>query len=552
MISPGIFRIGLGRIARRGFYTALVAGVLNLSVGSLHASEEGMPPRVGDRIFEENFEAPGDRGPWSEHSDARLIQVPDRGTCLEITVPDARRAEGGMVRTEIDLTPFRGSELQFEALVKAKDVSKPPQPYNGVKFMFHYESPVEGPFWRNQGHHDGSFDWKRIAFAAPVAPDATTGWIYLGLQESSGTAWFDDITVTVSAIRPARPAPDPDAGSAFRGHDLERLRGVMSPADFKEEDFRVLGQEWNGNLIRWQMLTRWGAPYQDPMDYDLDLYDQWLQAELEELDHVVEACRKYGIYLVVDLHSPPGGRGTNGDLVMLFERPYLEKFISVWQQIAERYKGEAIIWGFDLVNEPMQSKPTPEGMPDYLEAQVMAAKAIREIDPERTIIFEANYSSSAEGFVFLEPVDMPRVVYQVHMYHPFLFTHQGVNLPHTPVEYPGEIDGVIYDKEALWRHLAPVREFQLAHNAHIYAGEFSAIRWAPGDSALRYIRDCIEIFEEYGWDWSYHSFREWHGWSVDHGGNKENLEPTSEPTDRKRLLLDWFSRNEKPRWHAEQ
>ena len=73
---------------------------------------------------------------------------------------------------------------------------------------------------------------------------------------------------------------------------------------------------------------------------------------------------------------------------------------------------------------------------------------------------------------------------------------------------------------------------------------FSAIRWAPG--AASYLRDCIDIFEEYGWDWTFHAYREWDGWSVEHGNDPQDHQPTREPTDRKKLLLDWFGRNVKP------
>ncbi|MDI9385891.1 MAG: cellulase (glycosyl hydrolase family 5), partial [Verrucomicrobiota bacterium] len=89
----------------------------------------------------------------------------------------------------------------------------------------------------------------------------------------------------------------------------------------------------------------------------------------------------------------------------------------------------------------------------------------------------------------------------------------------------------------------PVRVFQRAYNVHIYVGEFSAIRWAPG--AVDYLRDCIELFEEYDWDWSYHAYREWDGWSVEHGDDPEDRARTQEPSDRMRLLLEWFARNKK-------
>ncbi len=65
------------------------------------------------------------------------------------------------------------------------------------------------------------------------------------------------------------------------------------------------------------------------------------------------------------------------------------------------------------------------------------------------------------------------------------------------VEYPGELDGIFWDKEKLRIALQPVRDFQLKYNVHIIFGEFSAIRAAPNNSAYRYISDVIDIFEEY-------------------------------------------------------
>ena len=81
---------------------------------------------------------------------------------------------------------------------------------------------------------------------------------------------------------------------------------------------------------------------------------------------------------------------------------------------------------------------------------------------------------------------------------------------------------------------------------HLHAVEISAIRWAPDGGAERWLRDVIEIMEEHGWDWAYHAFREWDGWSVEHGPDRNDQQPTTSPTDRKRLLLDWFAKNAKP------
>ena len=57
-----------------------------------------------------------------------------------------------------------------------------------------------------------------------------------------------------------------------------------------------------------------------------------------------------------------------------------------------------------------------------------------------------------------------------------------------------------------------------------------------------YLRDCIAIFDEYGWDWTYHAFREWPGWSVEHEGDDIGHMAPSADNPRKRALLDGFAR----------
>ena len=503
-------------------------------------------PKPGDSAFRIDFDSAESRAAWSKLDCATWVELPGRGTCLKVEVAKAAPGESTMVSLPLDLSRFGNCQLRFRCLAKAEGVTKPSKSYLGVKYMYHSVSPTSGPQWVNENGVHGTFDWKEIGFVATIPPDASRSILQLGLQDCTGTVYFDDLSATVARVLPARPQPDPDAPPAFRGHSLPRLRGCMSPNQFRDEDLKVLGQEWNANLIRWQMVTNWGAGYKHDQDYDLAKYDAWLDAELDDLEKALEACRKYGILAVIDLHSPPGGRMPNRDLVLIHEPKYLDAFVAAWQKIARRFKGHPAVWGYDLVNEPVQNLPPPEGRPDYWQAQILVAQAVRAIDPDTPIIFEVDHWDGAEGFRYIEPAPIPRAIYQVHMYHPGQFTHQGVHGSPTGVVYPGMIGGTMADKEALRRHLSPVREFQLTYNVHIYVGEFSAIRWAPGDSAYQYLRDCIEIFEEYGWDWSYHAFREWDGWSLEHGPDPKDRNRARTPTDRLELMLGWFARNRKP------
>ncbi|MBI4979267.1 MAG: cellulase family glycosylhydrolase [Spirochaetes bacterium] len=510
---------------------------------SLYAADAGPAAAPGRKIFSMDFEKEADRDRWSKAPFASWVsEGKDGGMTLKVSVPASETPGHHKIMMPIDLTPYAGMKLLFKCRVKAENVTKPKQSYLGVKWMLFYKATA-GDVYMNENDVNGTFDWKDVSFTATIDDTIQSAELVLGLEMCTGDVWFDDLYISVIKDRPAAlPTPKANAGPAYRGHDLPRLRGVMSPGRFNEEDFKTLGNEWNANLIRWQMGANWGKT---GTDRDLDAYGAWLDGKLADVDKVLAAGSKYGVKVALDLHSPPGGRYPDKSMAMFYEKKYNDYFVALWEKIARRYKGHPALWAYDLINEPVNYKPSEEGM-DYYATQVRAAKAIRAIDPVTAIIFVSENWDSPAAFKQMVPPDIPNIIYQAHFYDPGQFTHQGVGGRATGVAYPGNIGGKNYDKEVLRGILKPLRDFQLAYNAHIYIGEFSAVRFAPG--AAKYLADCIDIFEGYGWDWSYHAFREWQGWSVEHANEPVdmNVHVPAATTDRKEVLLSWFAKNVKP------
>jgi hypothetical protein len=449
------------------------------------------------------------------------------------------------VRLELPLEKLRGARLQCRAMVKAENVTPPPKPWNGIKFMLHLSGPA-GQQWLQQNDVSGTFDWRRLLFNATVPADATNAELILGLEAVNGVAQFDDIKVSVLRGPRVRPAVPPK-GPVFTGHDEPRLRGAMIHPDISPESLLVLGQEWKGNLIRWQLI-RYGAAAKIKT---LAEYDSWLEGELRKLESALPHCEKYGLRVVLDLHSPPGGKPTvsgyaGSDGGLFTNRAAQDKFVEIWKRLARRFRDSPVIWGYDLANEPVEDE-VGEGCDDWQALAARTARAVREVDSRHAIIIEPTPWGGPESLPELEPLPVPGMVYSIHVYVPHEFTHQGVHNASTGLKYPGEIAGRQWDKDQLRRVLQPVRDWQRDYGVHIYIGEFSAIRWAPDESAYRYLKDCIELFEEYGWDWSYHAFREWNGWSVEHGTDRKNTLPSETQTSREKLLRSWFERNAKTR-----
>lgn len=514
-----------------------------VSLFSTIASAEDKPPLSrGHAIFETGFEGASALKGWS----GKTVLEPGYEGGHAMAVERVTNVGPGStsVVLQLPVEQLRGYQVRFSAKIKARDVSRKPNSWNGVKFMAPIQSP-SGKDWPAARLDAGTFDWQPAGFAVRVPEDAESMSLVLGLEAVTGKAWFDDIRVTIGKP-PIVHTPRPAAGPVYKGHNLPRLRGAMVRATIDEESLRVFGQEWNANVIRWQ-LTRSG---QIDDHLDLNAYDQWLQNSLRQLDAALPLCEKYGIMVVVDLHSPPGGRKTTSGYVgsdagLFSDATCQRKFVEVWQHIAKRYKNAKAVWGYDLANEPVEDA-LQDDLADWHELATRAARAIRTIDSERAIIVEPPCWGGPSGFKELLPLDVPNVVYSVHMYVPGSFTHQGVHSQGKPVSYPGECEGKYWDKAQLEAALKPVIDFQKAYNVHLYMGEFSAIRWAPDNSAYRYIRDVIEICEAHDWDWTYHAFREWDGWSVEHGPDRADRTPAKTPTDREQLLRSWFAKNRKP------
>ncbi|HZG56458.1 glycoside hydrolase family 5 protein [Paenibacillus sp.] len=138
------------------------------------------------------------------------------------------------------------------------------------------------------------------------------------------------------------------------------------------------------------------------------------------LDRVIAWCRTYKLYVILDLHGAPGGQtGTNID-DSEHDRPELfldeknkQLTIALWRLLAERYKDEWIVAGYDLLNEPL---------PDWFAAyndQVMPLyrdiiQAIREVDDRHMIILEGAHWAT-DWSIFTEKLD-ENVMLQFHKY----------------------------------------------------------------------------------------------------------------------------------------
>lgn len=461
----------------------------------------------------------------------------------------------------LDPQKYAGYMLSASIEIKGDNITPPVPDYLGSKFMMPYR--INGILtWLSgtDGLH-GTYDWQKFSLNVMVLPDMDQLSIQLGLQKSSGTILFRNLQVKLVPAGQAAEVPFalPDNFRCEYSSAIQNrppMRGVMGadPKLITLKDLQDLAK-LGANLLRWQFIN-----YRST---DLEFYRKELDESIDKLLAFAPELQKLGIMVVFDMHIPPGNRylepsvmGTAGSLAKLdgsvclrlyLEDVYQEAYVETWKHIATRLKDCPVIWGYDLLNEP--SAGGQKGKYNYLSSQYAAAKAIREIDPETPIVVEADEFASPGSFGYLLPIPVKNVYYQVHFYQPGEYTHQGVTKATLDLvragkglKYPGIVNDVMIDKERLRGALKPVVAFQKKYGAKIFCGEFSAIRWAPG--ADQWLEDVLAIFAEHDWSWTYHAFREWHGWSVEHDSNCDNEQPVDYVTKRKQLLLNEFKKNQ--------
>ncbi len=180
--------------------------------------------------------------------------------------------------------------------------------------------------------------------------------------------------------------------------------------------------EMGMNVIR---LPLWYRNFLKNEDGDWYL-DENGQKDFSELDGVVEMCRKYGLYLIIDMHGLPGyqndydhcgksksmalfNEGANGDR-------YRRAALELWVEIAKRYADEPTVAMYDLMNEPLGTNITVDSSKRqrFWDFSDELYRAIREVDSRHIICMEAIW----DPWAIASPgvYGWTNVVYQEHLY----------------------------------------------------------------------------------------------------------------------------------------
>ena len=141
------------------------------------------------------------------------------------------------------------------------------------------------------------------------------------------------------------------------------------------------------------------------------------------VDSVIKWCKAEGLYVILDMHDAPGGQtGDNIDdsygYPWLFESETSKQlFCEIWKKIADRYKNEPTVLGYDLLNEPIATYFTNKEEINKLLVPVYkrGVEAIRSVDPNHIILLGgAQWNSNFS--MFDEKAIDSNMLYTCHRY----------------------------------------------------------------------------------------------------------------------------------------
>lgn len=306
---------------------------------------------------------------------------------------------------------------------------------------------------------------------------------------------------------------------------------------FNEDDIAFL-KECGCTVVRLPLNYRHFEDDEKPFEYK--------ESGFKRLDKVLGWCEKYGIYAILDLHSVQGWQNNDWHCdndsyhTLFWNHPHFQhRFIALWEEFARRYKNNATVAGYDVMNEPICNAPLGRYSDKYIpnwelinKIYRQVVKAIRDIDPDHIIFLEGDcYSRLFDG---LDEPFADNLVYSSHNY-----TSAGFG----PGAYPGIIDGDYWDRQKQLDVFLSQEgtKFAKKYNVPLWVGEFGSVYNGPSsekEDRLRALDDQLDVFDNNNANWTTWTYKDVGvmGWVM--------LNPESDymqiisPVLRNKLLLD--------------
>ena len=311
---------------------------------------------------------------------------------------------------------------------------------------------------------------------------------------------------------------------------LENADGKFKDFMFGEKDVQILAENGFKSLRL-------------PIDLDLyatnrDAFVKGTDAELKfdddtlflVLDAFVEWTAKYNMSLVIDYHEYDNSYNATSAK----DTNYIKMMAECWKHVAAHYaESTREDLFFELLNEPDMSSGKVTSAQWTIAAQAMI-DAIRSVDTKHSILFGDAQWYSISLLVKRTPFTDDNIIYVIHTYEPFAFTHQGgswtdyatihdIPFPYDPAKWSTvsgdfgvnkstklNVKTAIKNyyktgsKEAILEQILKAKKWAATNNVPVIINEFGALNLrSSAESRINYLTAMREICDTLQIPWTH-------------------------------------------------
>jgi len=257
----------------------------------------------------------------------------------------------------------------------------------------------------------------------------------------------------------------------------------------KEEYFDLIKQA-GFNSVR--LPVRWSAHAMEQPPYTID------PNFMKRVDWAVNCALSRKLPIILNIH--------HYNETYIDPNGHKERYLALWKQIAEHFKGCPDILLFELMNEP-RNKLDEFVWNTYMKESLAL---VRQSNPDRTIVIGPSHDNIIP---YLKLLDIPKedrnIIVTIHYYFPLEFTHQGADwiTKGDPNKWMGtKWTGSEAEKKAVTDQFDIAAAWGKENNRPMNLGEFGSYKKADMESRVRWTKFLADTAVQRGMSFDYWEF----------------------------------------------
>jgi hypothetical protein len=220
------------------------------------------------------------------------------------------------------------------------------------------------------------------------------------------------------------------------------------------------------------------------------------------LDRVIQWAKKYKIWVILDLHAAPGAQNhdwhsdSTGKAELWTKQTNQDRTLALWEFLADRYKNEEYVAGYDLLNESVleDTKLLNRFYNDLI-------KRIRGVNKNHILFVEGNKWGT--DIDCLDEYADDNYALSIHNYEPLAFTFNFVS----DLSYPLDPAYGGWNRNMIRRNLSRYQRAAHKRGVPVFAGEFGVNGRRGHFGEDRWLADILECFNDFGFHWTYWTYK---------------------------------------------